>query len=67
MKVWSDVRAICSKKLGQRYVELRRAVMQRQQQQAFLPVDVDVDNGVSDLIPMVIVVAVVAMIVYWLI
>ena len=41
--------------------------MQRQQQQAFLPVDVDVDNGVSDLIPMVIVVAVVAMIVYWLI
>ena len=65
MKVWSDVRAICSKKLGQRYVELRRAVMQRQQQQAFLPVDVD--YGVSDPIPMVIVVAVVAMIVYWLI
>ena len=39
--------------------------MQRQQQQAFLPVDVD--YGVSDPIPMVIVVAVVAMIVYWLI
>ena len=45
--------------------------MQRQQQQAFLPVDGaeddDVDYGVSDPILVVIGVAVVAMIVYWLI